>query len=128
MPFSPCSFLLSVGVPVVEGSSSQDDGVVVGPFRGVAPGTLQGIPEVAPGRVAHDPLGEAPPHQEGKVHLQVQKWGTQVVVATSPGVLICVCVQFSCMFIDNTCTHLTGQQDSILVQTQHCFCLYGNMR
>lgn len=59
-------------LPVVEGSSSQDDGVVVGPFRGVAPGVLQGIPEVAPRRVSHDPLGEAPPHQEGKVHLRVQ--------------------------------------------------------
>lgn len=65
-----------VGVPVVEGSSSQDDGVVVGPFRGVAPGVLQGIPEVAPGRVAHDSLRKAPPHQEGKVHLQVQTWNT----------------------------------------------------
>lgn len=55
--------------PVVEGSSSQDDRVVVGPLRGVAPGSLQGIPEMAPGRVAYNPLGEAPPHQEGKVHL-----------------------------------------------------------
>lgn len=59
----------SFTTPVVEGSSSQHNGVVIGPFRGVAPGTLQGVPEVAPGRVAHDPLWEAPPHQEGKVHL-----------------------------------------------------------
>lgn len=58
-----------MGVPVVEGGPSQDDGVVVGPLRGVAPGALQRIPEVAPGRVAHDPLRETPPHQEGKVHL-----------------------------------------------------------
>ena len=67
-------FIQSVGVPVVEGSSSQDDGVVIGPFRGVAPGALQGVPEVAPGRVAHDAFREAPPYQEGKVHLQGQTW------------------------------------------------------
>lgn len=66
------SLRLVIVLPVVEGSSSQDDGVVVGPFRGVAPGVLQGIPEVAPRRVSHDPLGEVPPHQEGKVHLRVQ--------------------------------------------------------
>lgn len=57
---------------MIEGSSSQDDGVVVGPFGGVSPGTLQGIPEVASGRITYDPLGEAPPHQEGKVYLQEQ--------------------------------------------------------
>lgn len=92
---------------MVEGSSSQDDGVVVGPFRGVAPGTLQGIPEVAPGRVAHDPLREAPPYQEGKVHLQVQIWN---IYTTFSGILIFflyiyICVQFCCVFITNTCTH-----------------------
>lgn len=76
---------------MVEGSSSQDDGVVIGPFRGVAPGPLQRVPEVAPGRVAHDTVGEAPPHQEGKVHL-------------------------------------TGQQDRVLVQTQHRLRLYGRVR
>lgn len=54
---------------MIEGSSSQDDGIVVGPFGGVAPGALQGIPEMASGRVAHDPLWETTPHQEGKVHL-----------------------------------------------------------
>lgn len=65
---------------MIEGSSSQDDGVVVGPFGGVAPGALQGIPEVAPGRVAHDPFREAPPHQEGKVHLQVHTWNTYILL------------------------------------------------
>lgn len=58
---------------MVEGSSSQDDGVVIGPFGRVSPGSLQGVPEVAPGRVAHDPLREAPPHQKGKVHLTGQQ-------------------------------------------------------
>ena len=76
---------------MVEGSSSQDDGVVVGPFGGVSPGSLQGVPEVAPGRVAHDTVREAPPHQEGEVHL-------------------------------------AGQQDCVLVQTQHRLRLYGNVR
>lgn len=64
-------------LPVVEGSSSQNDGVVVGPFRGVTPGVLQRVPEVAPRRVSHDPLGEAPPHQEGKVHLRGGKIETR---------------------------------------------------
>lgn len=77
-------------VPVVEGSSSQDDGVVVGPLGRVSPRSLQGVPEVAPGRVAHDAVWEAPPHQEGKVHL-------------------------------------AGQQDRVLVQTQHRLRLYGNV-
>lgn len=76
---------------MVEGSSSQDDGIVIGPFGRVSPGPLQGVPEVAPGRVAHDSVREAPPHQEGKVHL-------------------------------------TGQQDCVLVQTQHRLRLYGNVR
>lgn len=66
-----CGLIQSV--PVVEGGSSQDDGIVVGPFRGVAPGSLQRVPEVAPGRVAHDTVREAPPHQEGKVHLAGQQ-------------------------------------------------------
>lgn len=64
-------------LPVVEGSPSQNNGVVVGPFGGVAPGVLQRVPEVAPRRVSHNPLGEAPPHQEGKVHLRVQKFETR---------------------------------------------------
>lgn len=70
---------IHVSVPVVEGSSSQDDGIVIGPFWGVAPCMFQGIPEVAPGRVAHNPIREAPPHQEGKVHLWVQKCNTQAL-------------------------------------------------
>ena len=107
---------------MVEGGSGQDDGVVVGPLRGVAPGALQGVPEVAPGRVAHDPLGETPPNQEGKVHLQAQTWNTRVVVATFSEVLVlCLCVR-------SADTYLTGQQDRVLVQTQHRLCLYGNVR
>lgn len=57
---------------MVEGGSCQYDGVLVGPFGGVAPGVLQGIPEVAPGRIADDPIREASPHQEGEVHLEEQ--------------------------------------------------------
>lgn len=52
----------STDVPVVEGSSSQDNGVIISPFRGVAPGAFQGIPKMAPGRIAHDPLGKTPPN------------------------------------------------------------------
>lgn len=116
----------SVGAPVIEGSSSQDDGVVVGPFRGVAPGSLQGIPEVAPGRVAHDPLREAPPHQEGKVHLRAED-----IKQLEYWFFVCVCVREQVCFIfitKHSDAYLTGQQDRILVQTQHCFCLYGNVR
>lgn len=58
-----------VMVPVVDGSSSQHHGVVVGPLGGVAPALLVAVPEVAAGRVAHNPLGETLPHGEGKVHL-----------------------------------------------------------
>lgn len=56
---------------MIEGSSCQNDGVLVGPFGGVAPNVLEGIPEVAPGWITHDSLRKTPPHQEGKVHLQV---------------------------------------------------------
>lgn len=75
IPTSPSLWacLFGLSVPVVEGGSSQDDGIVIGPFRGVAPGSLQRVPEVAPGRVAHDTVREAPPHQEGKVHLAGQQ-------------------------------------------------------
>lgn len=55
--------------PVVDGSSGQHHGVVVGPLGGVAPALLVAVPEVAAGRVAHNPLGETLPHGEGKVHL-----------------------------------------------------------
>ena len=56
-------------VPVVEGGGSEDDGELVGPLGGVAPAPLLGIPEVALRGEAHDTLGEAAPHHEGKVHL-----------------------------------------------------------
>lgn len=41
-------------------------------------------------------------------------------------------LQVNAVFINNACAHthtdLTGQQDRVLVQTQHCFSLYGNVR
>lgn len=61
-------------VPVVDGGSSQHHGVVVGPLGGVAPALLIAVPEVAAGRVAHDPLRETLPHGEGKVHLDTQEF------------------------------------------------------
>ena len=52
------------------GSSRQDDGVLIGPFGGVAPNLLHRIPEVAPGRVSHNPLWETAPDMESEVNLQ----------------------------------------------------------
>lgn len=59
-------------LPVVEGSPGQNYWIVIGPFGGVAPSVLQGIPKVTPRRIPDDPIREAPPHQEGKVHLQAR--------------------------------------------------------
>lgn len=64
----PCRFLPG-RVPVVEGGGGEDDGELVGPLGGVAPALLLGVPEVALRGEAHDALGEAAPHREGKVHL-----------------------------------------------------------
>lgn len=58
-----------VSVLVIDGSSSQHHGVVVGPFRGVAPPLLVAVPEVAASRVANNAVRETLPHREGKVHL-----------------------------------------------------------
>lgn len=58
---------------MVDGGSCQHHGVVVGPLGGVAPALLVAVPEMAAGRVAHDPLGETLPHGEGKVHLDRQR-------------------------------------------------------
>lgn len=100
---------------MVKGSSRQDNGVVIGPFGGVAPGALQGVPEVAPGRVTHDALREAPPNQEGKVNLK-----ENIYKHFSTFVLLCS--------LSEIYTHLTGQQHRVLVQTQHGLRLYGNVR
>lgn len=59
-----------VTVPVVEGCSRQNDGVLVSPLGGVPPRMLRRVPEVTPRGVAHDTLRKTPPHQEGKVHLR----------------------------------------------------------
>lgn len=55
---------------MVDGSSSQNHGVVVGPFGGVAPALLITVPEMTAGRISHNPLWEALPYCEGKIHLQ----------------------------------------------------------
>lgn len=54
---------------MIEGSSSEDDGVLIGPFRGVAPGSFNRVPEMASGRVANNPLRETPPNVESKIDL-----------------------------------------------------------
>lgn len=60
----------NVVLPVVERGPRQDHGVVVGPLGGVAPAGPGLVPVVAPGRVAHDPLGKTLPHGEGEIHLR----------------------------------------------------------
>lgn len=57
---------------VVNSSSCQHHGVVVRPLGCVPPPLLRVIPEMAACRVPHNPLGEALPHCEGKIHLQAE--------------------------------------------------------
>lgn len=59
-------------LPVVESSSSQHHGVVIGPLGGVAPALLVRVPEMAPCGVSHDPLWETLPNRKGKIHLRKQ--------------------------------------------------------
>lgn len=60
-------------VPVVESCPRQDHGVVIGPFRGVAPAGPGTVPVVAPCGIADDALRKALPHRKGKIHLREQK-------------------------------------------------------
>lgn len=57
-------------VPVVNGSSGENHGIVIGPFGGVTPALLIIVPEMTAGRISHNSLRETLPHREGKVHLQ----------------------------------------------------------
>lgn len=57
-------------MPVVERRPGEHHGVLVGPLGGVPPPALPQVPVVAPGRVAHYPVGETVPHYEGEVNLQ----------------------------------------------------------
>lgn len=54
---------------MIDGSSSQHHGVVVGPFGGVAPTLLVAIPEVTASWVPNDAIRKASPHGECKLHL-----------------------------------------------------------
>lgn len=76
-------------VPVVEGGGGEDDGELVGPSGGVAPAPLLGVPEVALRGEAHDALGEAAPHQEGKVHLAQDGHGVTHRSVTHRSVTLC---------------------------------------
>lgn len=110
--------------PVVEGGSCQDHRVLIGPFRRVAPGVLQGVPEVASRRIADDAIWKTLPHQEGKIHLKHKE--DSGAVRTGP-VLWRTSIRTSC-FICVPHTDLTGLQDRVLIQAQHSLRLYGNMR
>lgn len=57
-------------VPVVNGSSGENHGIVIGPFGGVTPALLIIVPEMTAGRISHNSLRKTLPHCEGKVHLQ----------------------------------------------------------
>lgn len=57
-------------LPVVDGGSSQNHGVIIGPFGSVTPTLLITVPEMTAGRVSHNPLRETLPYCEGKIHLQ----------------------------------------------------------
>ncbi len=59
---------------MIKRRSGEDDGVLVGPFRGIAPGFFYRVPEMASGRVANNPLGETSPHMESKIDLEVSDY------------------------------------------------------
>lgn len=67
-----------ISVPVVESCPRQDHGVVISPFRGVAPAGPGTVPVVAPCGIADDALGKALPHGKGKIHLREQKVKNEV--------------------------------------------------
>lgn len=65
--------LLQASHLVVEGGSGQDHGDLVGPLRLVLPLPHLVVPEVQPARVAHQPVGELPPHLGNKQETQVRE-------------------------------------------------------
>lgn len=54
---------------VIDGSSSQHHGVVIGPFGSVAPAFFVAIPEVAAGWIANNAVWKTLPYGKSKVHL-----------------------------------------------------------
>ena len=63
---------------MVESCPRQDHGVVIGPFRGVAPAGPGTVPVVAPCGIADDALRKALPHGKGEIHLGERKVKTEV--------------------------------------------------
>lgn len=68
---------LVIFVPVVESRPCEDHGVVIGPFRCVAPAGSGTIPVVAPCWITNDTLWKALPHNKGKIHLWENKAKTE---------------------------------------------------
>lgn len=60
-------------LPVVEGSASENHGVVIGPFGGVAPAGSGSVPVVAPCWVTNNALWKTLPHDKSKIHLWKKK-------------------------------------------------------
>lgn len=64
---------LVIFVPVVKSRPCEDHGVVIGPFRCVAPAGSGTVPVVAPCWITNDTLWKALPHNKGKIHLWENK-------------------------------------------------------
>lgn len=62
---------------MVEGSTSKNHRVVIGPFRRVAPAGSRRVPVVAPCWVTDDALWKTLPHNKSKVHLWERKVKTE---------------------------------------------------
>ena len=57
-------------LPMVDGRPGEHHGVVVGPLGRVPPALLVAVPEMATGRISHNPLWETLPHRKGEVDLR----------------------------------------------------------
>lgn len=64
---------------MIDGGPRQHHGVVVGPFRGVAPPLLAAVPEMAARWITNNAVWKTLPHGEGKVHLDPEQTGRQIV-------------------------------------------------
>lgn len=64
---------------MIDGGPRQHHGVVVGPFRGVAPPLLAAVPEMAARWITNNAVWKTLPHGEGKVHLDPEQTDRQIV-------------------------------------------------
>lgn len=105
---------------MIDGSTSQHHGVVIGPFGSVPPPLLVAVPEVTAGGVTNNADRETLPHCEGKVHLdrdhrdtKSDRWRRRE--AKKQG------IKKSSNFLKKniTATDLCGGKHGVFIQTEH---------